>query len=129
MFNEASFREILVLSAGLYNQLAGFYMMVTLALNELNILVNDMIDLLYYVISTSNHMFGRAIWDKLPECMFENFEISKFSKITRLIYPKNHLNQTRDYWLITPTQLTLCIETIESFTSGQLLINERAITK
>ena len=24
--------------------------------------------------STSNHMFGRAIWDKLPECIFENFE-------------------------------------------------------
>ena len=26
-------------------------------------------------ISTSNHMFGRAICDKLPECSFENFEI------------------------------------------------------
>ena len=21
-------------------------------------------------------MFGRAIWDKLPECIFENFEIA-----------------------------------------------------
>ena len=28
------------------------------------------------VISTSNHMFGRAIWDKLLECIFENFEIT-----------------------------------------------------
>ena len=26
-------------------------------------------------ISTSNHRFGRAIWDKLPNCSFENFEI------------------------------------------------------
>ena len=25
--------------------------------------------------STSNHMFGRMIWDKLPSCIFENFEI------------------------------------------------------
>ena len=23
-------------------------------------------------ISTSNHMFERAIWDKLAECIFEN---------------------------------------------------------
>ena len=22
-------------------------------------------------------MFGRAIWDKLPECIFENFEIAR----------------------------------------------------
>ena len=22
-------------------------------------------------------MFGRAIWDKLPECIFENFEIAQ----------------------------------------------------
>ena len=28
-------------------------------------------------ISTSNHMFGRAIWDKLSECVFENFEIAR----------------------------------------------------
>ena len=25
-------------------------------------------------ISTGNHMFGRVIWDKLTECIFENFE-------------------------------------------------------
>ena len=28
-------------------------------------------------IFTSNHMFGRAIWDKLPKCIFENLEIFK----------------------------------------------------
>ena len=57
-------------------------------------------------------MFGRAIWDKLLKCIFENFEIarvrqyskaiSKFSKITNVIYSKNDANQTCDYWLITP---------------------------
>ena len=26
-------------------------------------------------ISTSNHMFGRVNWDKLPKWIFENFEI------------------------------------------------------
>ena len=45
-------------------------------------------------ISTSNHLFGRAIWDKLPECIFENFE---------------------NYWLLVnytkPNKQTLCIET------------------
>ena len=42
-------------------------------------------------------MFGRAIWDKLLEWIFENFEIARvkqgqfliFSKITRVIYPKS----------------------------------------
>ena len=29
------------------------------------------------LISASNHMFGRANWDKLPECIFENFEIAR----------------------------------------------------
>ena len=27
-------------------------------------------------IRTSNHMSGRAMWDKLPGCIFENFEIA-----------------------------------------------------
>ena len=42
---------------------------------------------LYLCISicTSNHMFGRVTWDKLPECVFENFQIFKFSKIMRVI--------------------------------------------
>ena len=37
--------------------------------------------------------------------------ISDFSKIMRAIYPKNRPIQTCDYWLITPNQQTLCIET------------------
>ena len=43
-------------------------------------------------ISTSNNMFGRTIWDKLHECIFENFvrATSRFSKITRVIYLPNH---------------------------------------
>ena len=51
-------------------------------------------------------MFGRTIWVKLPEMHF-----LKFSKIMRVIYPKNPLNQTCGYWLITLHQQTLCIET------------------
>ena len=49
-------------------------------------------------ISTSNHMFGRVIWDK-------------FSKIMRVIYPQNCPNEACDYWLITANQQTLCVET------------------
>ena len=30
----------------------------------------------YIKISTSNHMFGRIIWDKLHEWIFGNFEIA-----------------------------------------------------
>ena len=59
------------------------------------------------IICTSNHMFGRAIWNKLPDCIFENFEISnseKCSKITRVTYLQNHPHQTCGYWLITPNQ-------------------------
>ena len=32
------------------------------------------------MISTSNYMFGRAIWDKLHECIFENFEIAQVKR-------------------------------------------------
>ena len=59
-------------------------------------------------------MFDRAVWDKLPECIFENFEIARVNrgkKITSVIYSQNCPNQTCDYWLITPNQQTLCIET------------------
>ena len=46
-------------------------------------------------LETSNqYMFGRAIWDKLPNSIFEIFN---FSKITRLNYLKNYLNQTCGY--------------------------------
>ena len=47
-------------------------------------------------ISTSNHMFGRASWEKLPECIFENFEIARvkreqfqtFKKLQKWFIPK-----------------------------------------
>ena len=32
-------------------------------------------DLTFRHVLTSNHMFGKAILDKMPECIFENFEI------------------------------------------------------
>ena len=66
-------------------------------------------------------MFGRAIWDKLRESN------SKFSKITTVIYPQNRPNQTCDYWLITPNQQTLCIET--NIILQRAITNQRAITK
>ena len=34
-------------------------------------------DLLAKSISTSNHMFGRTIYDKLPKCIVENSEIAR----------------------------------------------------
>ena len=38
-------------------------------------------------------------------------KISEFSKVTRVIYPKNCPNQICGYWLITQNQQKLCIET------------------
>ena len=64
-----------------------------------------------WIINTTNHIFGRVIWSKFPEYIFENFEISNFSKIAKVIYPKNCPNQTCDYWLTTPKQQTPCVET------------------
>ena len=40
-------------------------------------------------ICTSNHMFGRAVWDKLPEWIFENFEIARVKRGQFQIF-KNH---------------------------------------
>ena len=45
-------------------------------------------------------------------------KISRFSKIARLIYPKNIPNQTSGCWLITPYRKTLCIETNTFLTAG-----------
>ena len=33
-----------------------------------------------HTISTSNHMLGSAIWDKLPEYIFENFETAQVKR-------------------------------------------------
>ena len=30
-----------------------------------------------WTICASNHMSGRATWDKLPESIFENFQIAR----------------------------------------------------
>ena len=61
-------------------------------------------------------------------CLSKSRTISNFSKITRVLYPKNWPKQTGDYWLITPNQQTLCIGT-NIFNSRQLQISEEAIKK
>ena len=33
-----------------------------------------------YKVITSNHMFVGAIWDKLPEYIFQNFEIARVKR-------------------------------------------------
>ena len=48
---------------------------------------------------------------KFWNCPSKTRAISKFSKNTRVIYPKSCPNQTCDYWLIKPNQETLCFET------------------
>ena len=32
------------------------------------------------LISTSNHVLGRGIWDKLPKCIFQNVEITRVKR-------------------------------------------------
>ena len=69
------------------------------------------------MISTSNDVFSRVIWINCPRPFLKILKlskirtISKFSKITRVIDPRNCSNQTCDYWLGTPNQQTLWIET------------------
>ena len=62
--------------------------------------------------------FGGRFGIYCPSAFLKNWNypgktraISKFPKITRVIYLKNRPNQTRDYESITPNQQTLCIET------------------
>ena len=38
------------------------------------------ISLLEILISTTNHMFGRAIWHQLPECIFGNVLIVRVKR-------------------------------------------------
>ena len=72
-------------------------------------------------------MFGKTIWDKLPECIFENFEINRvkrgefqyFQKSTGVIYPKNRPNQTCGDWLITRNQ-----QLQNNFVNGAVYYNE-----
>ena len=65
-------------------------------------------------VCTSNHMFRRAILDKLPECIIENF--LKFKNEGNFKIFKNHnsdLSQKspEPNMFTTPNQQTLCIET------------------
>ena len=82
-------------------------------------------------------MLGRAIWDKLPESIFENFEIAqvKQGKVQNFqkSRPKNRPNQTCNYWLITQNQQALCIKinyllTAGKSASGQLQNNTVRLT-
>ena len=79
-------------------------------------------------ICTGNHMLGRAIWAKLPECIFENFEYFKIFKTHEADLSQNCPNQTCGYWLITPNQQNFILKLI-SFNNRQLQITEWAITK
>ena len=64
----------------------------------------------YFRICTSNHMFGKAIWDKLLEWNFENFETARvkrkqFQNFQKsLIYPKSLPKHSCDYQLMAPNQ-------------------------
>ena len=93
------------------------------------------------MISSINHMFARAIWDKLHECNFKIFKNHEGDLSTKLPksniwllinhtkpatpciercnfsynqlsdYLKNRPNQKCGYWLIIPNHQTLWIET------------------
>ena len=65
-------------------------------------------------------MFWKAIWNQLPECVFENFEISKFLKKWEGDLSLKSPELSMLLLVITPNQQTLC---------GQLQISEQAITK
>ena len=75
-------------------------------------------NLLAKSISASNHMFGRAIWDKLPKCIFENSETALVKRVQFQNFQKSRgwfipkIARTKcDYWLITSSQQTRWIET------------------
>ena len=86
-------------------------------------------------ISNSNHMPERAIWDKLPECIFENFEIARvkreqfpiFQKSRRWIIPKiaGNKHMVNKQTLITPKKTTRL--KLISFNTGQLQISKQVI--
>ena len=39
-----------------------------------------MMTIIMLMISTTNYMLGRAIWDKLPECIFKNSKLPEWSE-------------------------------------------------
>ena len=66
-------------------------------------------------ISTSNHMFGRVIWDKLPKCIFLNIlKLLKENKGNFKFFRNYEGDLSRklpEPNVITSNQKTLCIET------------------
>ena len=94
-------------------------------------------NLLAKSISTSNHKFRRAIWDKLLKCIFENFEIAQVKKcyFKNLEHHEDDLYQTfpeTNMWLLVNhtkrTSKHFALKLI-SFNNGQLQINGQATTK
>ena len=61
------------------------------------------------LVLVSNQMIGRTIWDKLPECIFENFEIAhvkqKFLKSQGSFVAK--IARTKPVLLVNHTKSTI----------------------
>ena len=80
-------------------------------------------------------MFGRAIWEKLSECIFANSKFQNFQNQNFKIF-KNYesdlsqkLPELRMWLLVNHTKSTNFVLKLTSFNSGQLQIIEREITK
>ena len=54
------------------------------------------------LIDASNHMFERAILDKLPECIFENFEIPRVKRGNNIFKQRAITNQRAGNYKVTP---------------------------
>ena len=81
-------------------------------------------------VGTSNHMFGKAIWDKFPEWIFENFEVAR---VKRGLFKNFRNSQGWFIPKITPTKPVITgwshqtnkhfVLKVISFISGQLQNN------
>ena len=81
-------------------------------------------------------MFGRAIWDKLPECIIENVEIAQVKQGQFLNFQKsrewfNHkIAQTKHLVTASSHQIKKhSVLKLKSLNSRELQISEQAITK
>ena len=94
------------------NQITGFYMIPTWAFNES---IKIGFECKYILeITCLRGRFGincPSVFWKFWNCPSKTRAISRFSKILKVIYPKNRQNQTCGYWLITQNQQTVFIET------------------
>ena len=59
---------------------ANIYAQKSLNLNYASVHVKNAMFVILLAIGTSNHLFGRAIWNKLPECIFDNIEITRVKR-------------------------------------------------